>query len=69
MINLASKIDKDVKFLIFGGGFSGKHFAGELRKIGYKALTSYRNNKLEDDSFFFDSDSKIQSEKDFLPGV
>ncbi len=69
MINLASKIDKDVKFLIFGGGFSGKHFAGELRKIGYKALTSYRNNKLEDDSFFFDSDSKELPKESIFEGT
>tara|TARA_B100000965_G_C19524288_1_gene728031 strand:+ start:256 stop:1146 length:891 start_codon:yes stop_codon:yes gene_type:complete len=58
MVILASKLDQNSKFLIFGGGFSGKHFASEIRKIGCKAFTSYRNNKSEENSFFFDSNSK-----------
>ena len=58
MTVLASNLDKNSKFLIFGGGFSGIHFAREVRKVGCKALTSYRNNKLENNSFFFDSSSK-----------
>ena len=54
---LASKLDEKSKFLIFGGGFSGRHFATEIRKIGYTAFTSYRNNRSEENSFFFDSSS------------
>ena len=58
MAILASKLDKTSKFLIFGGGFSGKHFANSVRKIGCKALISYRSNKSEENSFFFDSAEK-----------
>tara|TARA_Y100001970_G_scaffold294335_1_gene450917 strand:- start:12883 stop:13773 length:891 start_codon:yes stop_codon:yes gene_type:complete len=65
----ASKLDKNNKFLIFGGGFSGKHFAHEIRKIGCKALTSYRKNKSEEDSFFFDSASKDLPSDDIFEGT
>ncbi|MBK16692.1 MAG: NAD(P)-dependent oxidoreductase [Prochlorococcus sp. SP3034] len=66
MATLASKLDKKSKFLIFGGGFSGRHFANEIRKMGFEVLTSYRNNKSEKNSFFFDSNSeKIPSDDIF----
>jgi len=69
MAILASKFDKNSKFLIFGGGFSGKHFAREIRKAGCTALTSYRNNKSDDNSFFFDSSSKQLPPEYIFDGV
>jgi len=69
MANLASKINKNSKVLVFGGGFSGKHFAHELRKIGCEVLTSYRSNKLIDKSFFFDSASEELPPESIFEGV
>ena len=69
MAILASKLDKQSKFLIFGGGFSGKHFAKELRKIGCKTLISYRSHKTDDNSFFFDSESKDLPPDNILEGA
>ena len=69
MAILASKLDKNSKFLIFGGGFTGKYFANELRKIGCKALISHRNKKTEDNSFFFDSSSQLLPTDDILEGT
>ena len=45
------------KFIIFGGGFSGKFFANEVRKLGCEALTSSRQINKDKKSFFFDSAS------------
>tara|TARA_Y100000589_G_C27140799_1_gene624613 strand:+ start:322 stop:1215 length:894 start_codon:yes stop_codon:yes gene_type:complete len=57
MENFARVSLKDKKFIIFGGGFSGKYFANELRKLGCQALTSTRKNLKDKNSFFFDSNS------------
>ena len=66
---LASKLDEKSKFLIFGGGFSGTHFAREVRKIGCKAFTSYRSHKSEEHSFFFDSSLKSLPSDDIFEGT
>ena len=69
MAFLASNLDEKSKFLIFGGGFSGKHFAHEVRKIGCEALTSYRSCKSDENSFFFDSSSKNLPSDDIFEGT
>ena len=55
MKNFASPSLKDKKFLIFGGGFSGKYFANRIRGLGCQAITSYRKNNNDKSSFYFDS--------------
>ena len=57
MVFHASKIDKKSKFLVFGGGFCGKHFVNEIRNLGCQALISYRSNSIGEGSFYFDSNS------------
>ncbi len=69
MAILASKLDKNSKFLIFGGGFTGQHFAHEIRKIGCKVFTSYRSEKKDFNSFFFDSSSEQLPSDDILDGT
>ena len=51
----ASPLSNKNKFLIFGGGYSGRYFANEIRKLGCIALTSSRSKECDDHSFFFDS--------------
>ena len=62
----ASTLSKDKKFIIFGGGFSGKYFADEIRGIGAKALVSSRSPKDDINSFLFNSESnELPSESIF----
>ena len=62
----ASSLNKNCKFLIFGGGYSGKYFANEIRKLGCIALTSTRSKEKNENSFFFDSSSnELPQEKVF----
>ena len=55
MENFAIDSSKKKKFIIFGGGFSGNYIANEIRKLGYKALTSSRQVTNNPSNFFFDS--------------
>ncbi len=48
---------KEKKFIVFGGGFSGKFFADQIRMLGCEALTSSRKPTNDKTSFFFDSES------------
>jgi len=56
METLASPTLKNKKFLVFGGGFSGSHFAKYIRKLGNLCFTSSRTKKFDEFSFQFDSD-------------
>jgi len=56
MDEIANTLTKKNKFLIFGGGFTGQHFASKIRKIGCKALVSSRKFRNDEDSFLFNSD-------------
>jgi len=58
MKNFARGSLKKKKFIIFGGGFSGKYIAQEIRKLGCEALTSSRKSQNDARSFVFDSLSK-----------
>ena len=69
MIDLASSIQSDKKFIIFGGGFSGKFFAKAIRKLGYTALTSSRTKKNDPYSFIFDSENKIYPKDEIFDGT
>ena len=57
MINLASSLTYKQKFLIFGGGYSGKYFAKLIRKFGCTALTSSRSANNDANSFIFNSEN------------
>ena len=65
MSDLASPLSNKNKFLIFGGGFSGKFFAKSIRQFGCTALTSSRSRKSDPNSFVFNEydEDKI---KDFI---
>ncbi len=66
MENFARVTLKKKKFIIFGGGFSGKYFANEIRKLGCEAFTSSRNSQNDNTSFYFDSLSEnLPSDKIF----
>ena len=69
MIDLASSLTSKNKFLIFGGGFSGKFFAKSVRKLGCIALTSSRSQKNESDNFIFNSENNLLPEKKIFDGV
>ncbi len=69
MENIASLSLKKKKFIIFGGGFSGKFFANEIRKLGCTALTSTRNNNDNDFNFYFDSNANKTPSKDIFEGT
>ena len=69
MDNFARAAFKQKKFIIFGGGFSGQFFANEIRKIGCTALTSSRTNKIDPNSFVFDSISSNSLPDDLFEGV
>ena len=58
MENFARNSLKKKKFIIFGGGFSGKFIANEIRKLGHEALTSSRQINNDSHSFVFDSSSE-----------
>ncbi len=50
---------KKKKFIIFGGGFSGKFIANEIRRLGGEALTSSREIQNNTTSFVFNSLSSL----------
>ncbi len=62
MIYLASQLTHKNKFLIFGGGFSGDHFAKSIRKFGCTALTSSRSENPDPYSFIFNSENNVMPE-------
>jgi len=55
MENFARNSLEKKKFIIFGGGFSGKFIAKEIRKLGCNALTSSRKVQNDKGSFVFNS--------------
>ena len=57
MENFASVLKRKKKILIFGGGFSGKYIAEEMRKAGFEAFTSSRTLKNNKWSFLYDSNN------------
>ena len=69
MINLASSLSFKNKFLIFGGGFSGKFFAQSIRKLGCKALTSSRSKVNDPETFYFDSEKNLIPDSKIFDGV
>ena len=69
MINFASPINIKNKFLIFGGGFSGKYFANTIRKLGCTALTSSRSVNNDPNSFVFNSANKLIPKDSIFDGV
>ena len=69
MINLASSLSFKNKFLIFGGGFSGKFFAQSIRKLGCKALTSSRSKVNDPETFYFDSEKNLIPDNKIFDGV
>tara|TARA_Y100000589_G_scaffold122536_1_gene116943 strand:- start:2100 stop:2996 length:897 start_codon:yes stop_codon:yes gene_type:complete len=69
MGEFASTLTSKSKFLIFGGGFTGSHFANQIRKIGCKALISSRTNRGKKDSFEFNSDFKTIPQDYIFDGV
>ena len=69
MIDLASPLTIKNKFLIFGGGFSGKYFAKSIRKLGCIALTSSRSVNNDSNSFIFNSENNLIPEDSIFEGV
>ena len=60
---------KKKKFIIFGGGFSGKFIAKEIRKLGYEALTSSRQIQDDTTTFVFDSLSNALPPEEIYEGT
>ena len=69
MTDLASPLTKKNKFIIFGGGFSGKYFAESIRKFGCTALTSSRSSNNDPNSFIFNSENKSLPEDSIFDEV
>ncbi len=69
MNNFASSIDKNKKFLIFGCGFTGSFFAKTIRKFGCSVLTSSRSEKLDPNSFVFNSENNTVPDEKIFDGV
>ena len=69
MIDSASHLTIQNKFLIFGGGFSGDYFAKAIRKIGCVALTSSRSIRNDHNSFIFNSENDSIPEDSIFEGV
>ena len=69
MINLASSLSFKNKFLIFGGGYSGKFFAKSIRKLGCRALISSRAEFNESETFHFDSEKNLTPDNKIFDGV
>ena len=69
MIDLASSLTIKNKFLIFGGGFSGKFFAKSIRKLGCKALVSSRSLVNDPENFLFDSENNLIPDNKIFDGV
>ena len=69
MIDSASHLTIQNKFLIFGGGFSGNYFAKAIRKLGCVALTSSRSIRNDSNSFIFNSENDSIPEDSIFEGV
>ena len=69
MNNNASSLNNKNKFLILGCGFSGSFFAKTIRKLGYTALTSSRSEKIDPNSFVFNSESSVIPDEKIFDGV
>ena len=69
MIDSASHLTINNKFLIFGGGFSGDYFAKAIRKLGCVALTSSRSIRNDRYSFIFKSETDSIPEDSIFEGV
>ena len=69
MTDLASPLTKKNKFIIFGGGFSGKYFAESMRKFGCTAFTSSRSSNTDPNSFIFNSENKSLPEDSIFDEV
>lgn len=69
MIDSASHLTINNKFLIFGGGFSGDYFAKAIRKLGCVALTSSRSIRNDRNSFIFNSENDSIPEDSIFEGV
>mgnify|MGYP001407887921 FL=1 len=57
------------KFIIFGGGFSGRFIADEIRKLGGEAFTSSRQIQKNSTCFVFDSLSKALPPESIFDGT
>ena len=66
---LASALSSKNKFLIFGGGFTGKFFASKIRSLGCIALTSTRIKNDDKKIFFFDSDINEMPSDEIFDGT
>ncbi len=69
MIDSASHLTINNKFLIFGGGFSGDYFAKAIRELGCVALTSSRSIRNDRYSFIFNSENDSIPEDSIFEGV
>jgi nucleoside-diphosphate-sugar epimerase len=69
MNNNASSLNNKKKFLILGCGFSGSFFAKTIRKLGCTALTSSRSEKIDPNSFVFNSESSVIPDEKIFDGV
>ena len=69
MTKLASPLNTNNKFLIFGGGFSGSYFASSIRKLGCTALTSSRTLNNDPNRFVFDSEKNLLPKNSIFDGV
>ena len=69
MIHLASSLSNNKKFLIFGGGYSGKYFAEKIREFGCLALTSSRKQRNDNNNFIFNIEEKIIPDKNIFEDV
>ena len=69
MNNNASSLNNKNKFLILGCGFSGSFFAKTIRKLGCTALTSSRSEKIDPNSFVFNSESSVIPDEKIFDGV
>ena len=69
MENFARNSLQKKKFIIFGGGFSGKFIASEIRKLGCEALTSSRKIQNNTTSFVFDSFSNALPPEQIFDGT
>ena len=65
----ASLLENKKKFLVLGCGFSGSFFAKTIRKIGCTALTSSRSEKVDSNSFVFNSENGLIPNKKIFDGV
>ena len=69
MMDSASQLTINNKFLVFGGGFSGDYFAKSIRKLGCIALTSSRSINNDPNSFIFNSEKNIVPKDSIFEGV